>query len=214
VVDQKGKVAYIGHPMFLGEVLPKVVEGTWKAEQDAAEVKKLEEETNKVFEAFGGSDPEASLKALSDFQTKRPGLAGIPYFVPSKIQLLLKAKKYDEAKKVARGVLDEALKQEDPIMLRTVAGVLATPEAKGQKELSEMSVSAAEALLKVADDKDPFAFLTAAEAYFAAGDKDKAKELAKKAVSAAGAAGSNPRLKDYVEQQAKKFGEEKKEEKK
>jgi thiol-disulfide isomerase/thioredoxin len=211
VVDQKGKIAYIGHPMFLGEVLPKVVEGTWKAEQDAAEVKKLEEETNKVFEAIGGEDAEAGLKALSDFQAKRPGLAGIPYFVAPKLHLMLKAKKFDEAKKMAEGLVKQAAADEDAIMLRSVAGVLATPEAKGQKELTDLSLKAADALLKAAGDKDPLAFLAVAEIYFAAGDKAKARELGQKAVDAAG---DNARLKQAIEQQIKRYGEEKKEGKK
>ena len=30
VVDQDGKVAYVGHPMFIDAVLPKVLDRTWK----------------------------------------------------------------------------------------------------------------------------------------------------------------------------------------
>src|SRR5262249_28112942 len=151
-VDRKGKVAYIGHPMYLGEVLPKVIAGTWKPQEDAAELAKTEEEVNEVFKAFRGTDAEAGLKALADFQAKRPGLAAIPYFVGPKLHLLLKTKKFDEAKKVAEKVVTHALAQEDPVMLRAVAGVLASPEAKGQKGLTDLSLTTAEALLKVAGD--------------------------------------------------------------
>ena len=42
VIGKDGKIAYIGHPLFLDEVLPKVLDGTWdpvkgKAELEAAD---------------------------------------------------------------------------------------------------------------------------------------------------------------------------------
>ena len=41
VISPKGKIAYIGHPMFLGMVLPKVLDGTWNAEHGALEVAEI-----------------------------------------------------------------------------------------------------------------------------------------------------------------------------
>ncbi len=40
VVDQAGKIAYIGHPKHLDAVLPKVLAGTWKGQADADELGK------------------------------------------------------------------------------------------------------------------------------------------------------------------------------
>ena len=53
VIGRDRKIAYIGHPMYLDVVLPKVVAGTWKAE-DAAALEKVGEEVNNVFKSFGG----------------------------------------------------------------------------------------------------------------------------------------------------------------
>jgi thiol-disulfide isomerase/thioredoxin len=79
VVGKDGKVAYIGHPMYLDVVLPKVVAGSWtKADVDALD--EIEKEVNDVFKALGGPDAAAGLKTLADFETKHPKLAGIPYF--------------------------------------------------------------------------------------------------------------------------------------
>jgi hypothetical protein len=212
VVDQKGKLAYIGHPMFLGEVLPKVVAGSWKAKEGAAELAKVEEDINGVFKALSGADAAAGLKALADFEARRPALAHIPYFVGPKIRLLLKAKKADEAKKVADEVVTRATEQEDPTALRSVSAVLQSPEAKGDKALAGLSIRAAEAALKLSGDKDAVALYGVAEAHFAAGDKAKAREFGRKAVDAA--AGESPELKKALEERTKRYDDEKKEDKK
>ena len=123
VVGKDGKLAYIGHPMFLDIVLPKVVAGKWTAE-DVAKLDKVEADVNDVFKSFSSPDPATALKALAEFETKYPALAHIPYFVSPKISMLVKAKKYAEAKKFAEEVLAKATKQEDPMAARMVAGAL------------------------------------------------------------------------------------------
>src|SRR4051812_29459821 len=49
VVGKDGRLAYIGHPMYLDLVLPKVVAGTWVAEKDAPEVEKIDAEVDALF---------------------------------------------------------------------------------------------------------------------------------------------------------------------
>jgi thiol-disulfide isomerase/thioredoxin len=204
VVGKDGKVAYIGHPMYLDEVLPKVVAGAWTPE-DAAGLKEVEKEVMDVFKALSGSDAAAGLKALSAFEAKRPKLAHIPYFVGPKLSLLLKAGKTDEARQTAEGVLARAVRREDPTALRTVSAALRAPEASGDKALLGLSLKAAEAYLKAAGDDDPMALLNLAETHFAAGDKAKAKECGAKALAAAEK--DAPGVKRYVETQVKKFGD-------
>ena len=38
VIGKDGKIAFIGHPLFLDEVLPKVLDGTWDAVKGTAEL--------------------------------------------------------------------------------------------------------------------------------------------------------------------------------
>jgi hypothetical protein len=140
VVDKVGKIAYIGHPMFLDVVLPKVVAGSWKGQASVKEMAGIEQEVNAVFGALRGKDPQASLKAITDFETKHTALANIPYFVGPKLSLLLKAGKLPEAKKFAETVVEKATRREDPMALRTVAAVLGSPDAKGDKDLMELGV--------------------------------------------------------------------------
>src|SRR5262245_58957435 len=80
VVGKDGKIAFIGHPMYLDIVLPKVVAGKWTAD-DVAQLDKVEADVNAVFKAINTPDAEAGLKALADFEKKYPPLAHIPYFV-------------------------------------------------------------------------------------------------------------------------------------
>lgn len=207
VVDKTGKIAYIGHPMYLDVILPKVVAGKW-TEADAEELKKIEAEVNDVFKAAFGTDAEAGLKALSEFDKKYPKLAGIPYFNRPRILLLLKTKQLDEAKKMAETIMAKAAKQEDPTALTAVSGALRDPAANGDKAILALSLKAAEAALKMAGDKDIFTLLTVAEAHFANGDKAKAKEFGAKAVAAAEKESDG--LKKFVEGQVKKFDDEKK----
>jgi thiol-disulfide isomerase/thioredoxin len=212
VVDQQGKIAYIGHPMYLDEVLPKVVAGSWKAEEGKEELAKIEKEINDVFRALSTSKPETALKSLAEFEGRRPALGKNPYFVMSKLPLLVKAKRNDEAKKMADEMVAKALEQGDPTALRTVAALSQTPGAKEDKEIVACSLKAAGELLKLSGDKDFQALLAAAGANYEAGDKAKAKELANKAVEAS--ANESPAYKRFVEQQAKKYVDEPKEEKK
>ncbi|MDY3559447.1 TlpA family protein disulfide reductase [Gemmata sp. JC673] len=208
VVDTAGKIAYIGHPMFLGAVLPKVVAGKWTA-ADVDGLKAVEKEVDAVFEATGKMDPEAFLKALADFEAKHPDLGHIPYFDAPKLVSLLKAKKTDEAKKMAEALLAKGIKTEDPSVLRNVSGPLTSPFARDNKELVALGVKAAEEAVKIAGDKDAVALYFLAEAYFASGDKAKAKETGAKAVEAADGG-----IKKQLENLTKKYSEEKKNEKK
>jgi thiol-disulfide isomerase/thioredoxin len=207
VVDQKGKIAYVGHPMFLGEVLPQVVAGTWDAKAGAAKLAELDEEVTAVFKKLNEGDTASRLKVLKDFEARRPGLASLPFFVAPRIMFLIGTKQYDEAAKAATTAVDRAVKLGDTSSLRTLVNVLHSPDAKGQKPLTELSLKSADQLVKIAGDKDFVAFLTAAEAYLAADDKAKARELGKKAVTAA--ADEPAETRKEIEQIAKRYEEKK-----
>jgi thiol-disulfide isomerase/thioredoxin len=203
VVDQGGRIAWIGHPMYLDVVLPKVVSGTWKVEGDGAIVARIEEEVTTVFKSFS-KGPEEALKTVADFEKAHPELAHIPYFTGPKLNAMLKAKKTDEAKKFAEEVLARAIKQDDPLPPNTVALALRT-QGKDDKELLSVALKASEAGLKIAGDKDARAILGVAEAHFALGDKAKAKEFGAKAIAAAET--EPAATKTFIANAVKKFEE-------
>ena len=201
VVDKDSRVAYIGHPMYLDEVLPKVVDGTWSPEA-AAGLAKVEQEVDTVFRALGG-EPEAALKAVAEFEKNHPKLAGIPYFNGPKISAMLKAKKTAEARTFAETLIAKAVKTDDSGALQSVSAALRSPAAGGDKELAALSLKAAEGMLKINGEKDPVALYFVAEAHFASGDKAKAKEFGARAVAAA----DNDRMKMQLESLTKKYGD-------
>ncbi len=206
VVDKTGKIAYIGHPMYLDVVLPKVVAGKW-TEADVEGVKKIEEEVNAVFKATGDKDPEVFLKTLSAFEKKYPELGSIPYFHSARLGSLVKAKKTDEAKKVAEDLLAKGVKADDGGLVNTVTRTLVLfPDAVANKDLHPIALKSAQAGLKLAGDKDPVALFFLAEAHFLNGDKVKAKDFGAKSLAAA----ENPQLKADIEMRVKKYEDEKK----
>jgi thiol-disulfide isomerase/thioredoxin len=208
VVDKAGKIAWIGHPMYLDAVLPRVLKGKW--DDDARkEVKKLDEEVNGVFKSLNSKDPEEALDKLAAFEKAHPEMK-IPYFVGPKLNLMLRAKKTSDAKKMAESVIASAAKYDDTNILFTVSSVL-RGQGKDDKDLMGLSVKAAEAMLKAAGEKDMLALYNMAETYFAKGDKEKAKEYGKKAVDAA----DNEGNKKFLENRLKAYSDDtKKEEKK
>jgi len=204
VVDKEGKIAYIGHPMYLDVVLPRVVEGKWN-DKSKREVDRIEKEVNGLFTALRKTDREATLNLFKDFETRNPALSHIPYFIGPKMDMMLKTKKMNDARKMAEDVLARAIKQDDPTALRTVSSIMRSDAAKGNKDLLALSLRAAQAMVKVAGEDDAMALFNLAEAYFATGDRAKAREYGKKAVEAA----DTPARKRSLEQQIKKFEDEK-----
>ncbi|MFO0843334.1 MAG: redoxin family protein [Gemmataceae bacterium] len=203
VVDKASRIAYIGHPMYLDVVLPKVVSGSWDSKVSADEVGKIEEETSEVFKALRG-DPAESLKALTAFEAKHQELNQIPYFMGPKLSALLKTGKTAEARKFAEAVVKKAGKYADAMALRTVSATLRT-EAKGNKDLMGLAVKAAEGMLAAEGDKNAMALVNLASTHFAAGNKEKAREYGKRAVEAA--EDEPARVKQSIEKQVKQFEE-------
>jgi hypothetical protein len=72
------------------------------------------------------------------------------------------------------------------------------------KELAVLAVRAAEALLCFSGGKEPDSLLRLADAYFASGDKAKAKEYARRAMDAA--AGESATFRQDIEKEARRLG--------
>ncbi len=199
VVNKQGKIAYIGHPMYLDAVLPKVVSGKW-TDTDNDGLKDIEKEVSAVFSATRDKDPNVFLKELAGFEKKHPKLAGIPYFNGPRLSSLVRAKKIDEAMKSAEQLIAKGEKSGDDRLLGSVSSALRGPDAKGNKELLALSIKAAESGVKVSGGKEPIPLYFLAEAYFASGDTTKAKAAGAKAIAAA-----DGNLKKQLEAMTKKY---------
>ena len=121
VVDKTGRIAYIGHPVYLGVVLPKVVTGNREAQAVSDEVGQIVQEWVTVSKALDGPDKKAGLQALNDFEAKYPAMANNPIIVRTKLSLLPKVGEIDEAKKVAEAIVAKAVKDDNPSALTRIS---------------------------------------------------------------------------------------------
>jgi thiol-disulfide isomerase/thioredoxin len=206
VVDKAGRIAYIGDPMFLGVVLPRVVAGNLTAQAVGDEAARIQQEFHAVSDALF-PDHKAGLKALALFEAKYPPMAHTLYSVRIKLSLLPKIGEIGEAKKVAEVVVARAIKHDNMTDLGLVAALLRDGPGKASKELLAVAVKAAEAAVRAAGGQDARTLIDLAETYAIIGDRARAREYARKAVTAA--AGEPAGLRQYIEQEARKLEEEK-----
>jgi thiol-disulfide isomerase/thioredoxin len=202
VVDKSGRIAYIGHPMYLSLVLTRVVDGDKGARAIGDEMAKVEAEYAAV-SAGMARDPKAGLRALKAFEARYPPLAD---FVPSmraKLSYLPKYGEAGEAKAYAEGLVARAVKRTDRLTLTLVASILRLGDGKEDKELLAIAVKAADAEVRLTGGTDAQTLINLASTWSAAGDVAKAKEYARKAVEAA--AGEPAGLKEYVEREARRL---------
>jgi len=205
VVNKEGKIAFVGHPLFLGVLLPKVLAGA-KPQAISDEMGKVKEESQAVNDALF-PDHKVGLQKLKEFEAKYPALANNPMSVRVKLSLLPKVGKVDEAKQLAEALVKKAVEREDAPGLHQVSALLRLGSGKESKDLLAVAVKAAEAMVRVAGDKDATALLNLASTYSVAGEKAKARQSAQKAIKAA--ASEPAARKEYVEKEAKKILEEK-----
>lgn len=244
VVGKDGTVAYIGHPMFLDAVLPQVVAGTWDPAKGKDETEALMKDFERAYKAAQDKDPAAAVKAFEEVLAARPALAGVPYLLSPRLELLVKAKRFEDARRMAEEAVAKAGKRDDTFALQTVRAAMLSDAAKGDAGLLKVAVKASEVGRELAGPADAGAAVRLAEAYaaagdaraktvaaeavglaekavtgdkdwqnlllvaaaqLAAGDEEKAKAAAEKAIAAAG---KQRGLKEYVAEQAKKYGAE------
>jgi thiol-disulfide isomerase/thioredoxin len=210
VVDKTGRIAYVGHPMYLGVVLPKVVAGNANGQAISDEVARIEADRGAVNEALN-RDPMAGLQALKEFEAKYPLMAHV-MSARIKLSYLPRFGKVGEAKEFAEAMVAKAIKHDDSMSLAMVSSILRLGDGKESKELLAVAVKAAEARVRMDGDGDAGALIDLADTYFVAGDKARAREFARKAAEAA--AGEPAALRRYIDQQARMFADEKKEDKK
>src|SRR5206468_2985663 len=110
-----------------------------------------------------------------------------------------------EGKEYAERLVAKAIKQNNLVVLELAYMQLC--DKKESKELMALAVRAAEALVRIDGGKDAQTLLRLADAYFASGDKAKAKQYARKAMDAA--AGESSTFQQEIEKEARRLGAEK-----
>ncbi len=180
VVDKAGRIAFIGHAMDLGVVIPRVIAGeSPQVVSDATAIIHQE-----WVAAISMSDDlfdfriKASIRALKEFEARYSSLANNPFSLRFKLSNLPRVGDIEEMKKVANQAVARAIAQDDSTILRMVFTILRDGPGKESKELLAVAVKAAEANVRLAGDKDVRARIDLARTYAAAGDMARARERA------------------------------------
>jgi thiol-disulfide isomerase/thioredoxin len=185
VIGRDGKIAFIGHPLFLEEVLPKVLAGTWDAEKGAAELEAADKLWDATYAAMTKpGDPTKPLATWEEFHAKWPGIATDPYMNAARLKLLIIAKRYDDAHKLADSIVTKAAKRNDIAAFGNVAAALSADEAIADKDLALLGIKAAESAMAIDGETLP-ALIRVTKAHAATGNTAKVKEFGPKAVAAA-----------------------------
>lgn len=181
VIDRAGRIAYVGHPMFLDEPLAGVVAGTWNAPVDA---KRLEEDSRRFLRLYAEVrvDPAGALEALAGFEKAHPRLSALTE--PFRFSAELAAQRFDAARATGRRILERAGKEGDAATLVAVAGAaLDAPSAfAGGGELAfELATRAVEET----GAKDTAALGVLARAHAALGQLERAETILTDAIASA-----------------------------
>lgn len=223
VVDQTGKIAFIGHPSDLDNVLPKVLAGTWRGEADVRAMREQEIELDAILgklevaakiaqrgvdrtvdrataiAAINKAIAKAANEVVEDlarFAEKYPERAATPTFQLDKAQVLLAAGRTDEARTVTVPVLTTAVEQRNVNLLRVVVELWTNPGLNPQRRYTELPLRAASEWLTIEGERNLAAVWAATQAYFFAGEKEKGRSYGAKAIDLA----TDPRQRAQLEQ--------------
>ena len=215
IVDTKGRIAWIGHPMEMAEPLAQVVAGKWdlkaaqeKSKQQQAEKGQLEELGKKLKAAQATGDPKKLLGAIDEALQAKPDLEAQLGYPKLRIMADTGADT-DKLNEYGQHLIDVVYK-DNPQALNGMAWSIIDPDAKKlEPKLTPFALKAALKADEVTDHKRPDVADTLARAYFLNGDAAKALEIQKRAIEQAKGTplekeeGPKKRLEEYQKAAAK-----------
>jgi thiol-disulfide isomerase/thioredoxin len=174
LVDRDGKIAYIGHPLFLDEPLAEVLAGTWDVTVDLPALESAIEQ----YWGFGrklAQDTKGALVEIEAWEAKHPKLSSL--VDDMKFQGLMRAGELETAYAIAGKLVDHAIATKNPSKLNQIAWTIVDPETKLEKRDLELALRAANAAVELSKSKDGAILDTLARTYAWKGDYKKALEL-------------------------------------
>jgi thiol-disulfide isomerase/thioredoxin len=194
IVDQEGRIAWIGHPMSkMDEALEKVVNKTWNIEEARREQARALEEARAQREQMAARQELMSKIAprLQAFQTA------------------IKENDAEAANLVAKELI-EGPGGEDAMTMNTVAWLMVDPEGAFENPDLDLALKAATKADKLAESKDPAIMDTLAMVHYKKGDFARALKLQTRAAELAKGTQFeeeiNGRLEQFKAEEAKRRG--------
>jgi thiol-disulfide isomerase/thioredoxin len=183
VIGRDGKLAFVGHPQDLDDVLPLVLDGTWRGKADADEYAKMGKNLEELPKRIQ-KDPTEALATLDKISTKYPGKASGNQFVMYRVMALLGAKKTAEAETVAKKQIEKMTESKDAEGLTMLGLVLARGEQKPEAKLVALGLASVDKAISL-DGKNLIVLIMGSQAYYGAGNRAKAIEIGEQAIAVA-----------------------------
>lgn len=212
IVDREGKIAWIGLPAKMDDVLEAVVNGTWDREAEikrAAEAAEAERRQNQliapILEARKNKDAAAILAAYDKALAADPDFLNHPDLLSIQLQAMLEL---DRAKAVS---YIETLSKKDGLLVKKPSWVWAVlrvlPLEQSSKPLTEQESKTLAAALEAPVKEAPnmHHFVAYASLAYSAGDAAKAVEYQKLALESARKANDLERLKSWFAEQERRL---------
>jgi len=200
IVDQKGRLAWKGHPMAgFDDALASVVAGEHdidKAKQIAEREAKSEQHLQAAQQRAGQGDWEGAVEEIEKIIALEIPTSG--YYKLVKFQLLAaepQANQPERANAYAKELLESEM-AEDVEMMASLAGyIVAAPIAEGHRDL-DLAMRAAQNAVKHASETDFIAHASHAAVLGAQGKNKEAVEAQEKAIASAKAANQPEAVKE------------------
>lgn len=203
IVNQDGKVAWIGHPMGMDKPLEEIVAGKYdlaqavKAGEEAAAADRAAQAKakadadgpvgklkSKIQAAAKAQKWDEAVSACDELAKADPAQASTALM--QKFNILLSSKKdYTAAYGMKDAILGDKTISGNAMMLNQIAWGVVDPEGKVEKKDADFALAIATQADKASGSKDPMIIDTLARAFWVKGEKSKAIELQEKAVKLA-----------------------------
>ncbi len=182
IVDQKGRVAWIGHPMTMDEPLKQIVAGEWDIEKARIDFENREKVAQiqmavrrAMFQASRSGDYGEALAVIEKAIEEMPEDQNLRMMKFQALAATGDGGAYDIAWDILKANRDNAM------MMNSIAWFV-LDDANVKNRDFEFAMAAAKAANDASGGNDPAILDTLARAYFEKGDLDMAIEIQQKAV--------------------------------
>lgn len=196
VVNAEGRLAWIGHPTELDEVLRKIVKDNWDIKEELTNrnfnryLKRLDEEAGETLKSYTGNaykedyigKPDSALLVISDFLKKEPKLKYAPYIAFYTFSALLKTNPH-KAYEYGKMVIVTPTYEKPPFHLIWGAIEWYSDKLNLTPEIYKLGVDSYQARINAyPENVSPNFYYKMADFYWHANDKLKAIDAAQKAI--------------------------------
>jgi len=204
LVDKKGNIAWIGHPMNVDIPLAYVVGDKWDYVKGPEMMKAISDSQREISKA-SKLNPKEALELLTAFTKAHPlaakGMDNVRFTILSALP-----DQADKAKALGRKIVDKAVAAKDAMGLNQFAWNLVDPQVSLNNRFLELAMLAATKANEFTENKDGAILDTLARVHFRRGELEKAIEIQTRAVENASDA-MKPDLEKALGEYKKALGE-------